>query len=47
MREPLRAQLLEQRVQTSVLYPAVHEFTAYEGSASGRLPAPSWPPAPS
>ncbi len=38
IREPLRAQLVEQRVQTSVLYPAVHEFTAYEGSVSGSLP---------
>jgi dTDP-4-amino-4,6-dideoxygalactose transaminase len=38
VREPLRAQLLEQRVQTSVLYPAIHEFTAYEGSVSGSLP---------
>ena len=38
VREPLRAKLLEQRVQTSVLYPAVHEFTAYEGSVEGSLP---------
>ncbi len=38
VREPLRAQLLEQRVQTSVLYPAVHEFTAFEGSVPGGLP---------
>ena len=35
VREPLRAKLLEQRVQTSVLYPAIHEFTAYEGSDGG------------
>jgi dTDP-4-amino-4,6-dideoxygalactose transaminase len=34
VREPLRAKMLEQRVQTSVLYPAIHEFTAYEGSAA-------------
>ena len=38
VREPLRAKLLEQRVQTSVLYPAIHEFTAYEGSVEGSLP---------
>ena len=38
VREPLRAQLLEQRVQTSVLYPAIHEFTAFEGSFGGVLP---------
>lgn len=39
LREPLRARMLEDHsVQTSVLYPAIHEFTAYEGSASGPLP---------
>ena len=38
VREPLRAKLLEHRVQTSVLYPAIHEFTAYEGSVEGSLP---------
>ena len=38
VREPLRAKMLEQRVQTSVLYPAVHEFSAYEGSTEGSLP---------
>jgi dTDP-4-amino-4,6-dideoxygalactose transaminase len=35
LREPLRAFMLEERrVQTSVLYPAVHEFTAYAGSGA-------------
>jgi dTDP-4-amino-4,6-dideoxygalactose transaminase len=38
VREPLRAQMLERKVQTSVLYPAIHEFSAYEGSAEGSLP---------
>jgi dTDP-4-amino-4,6-dideoxygalactose transaminase len=34
LRDPLRAWMLEERrVQTSILYPAVHEFSAYEGSA--------------
>lgn len=38
-RDPLRQLLLERhRVQTSVLYPAIHEFTAYAGSADGGLP---------
>jgi dTDP-4-amino-4,6-dideoxygalactose transaminase len=38
LRDPLRAWMLEERqVQTSILYPAVHEFTAYEGTA-GELP---------
>jgi dTDP-4-amino-4,6-dideoxygalactose transaminase len=38
LRDPLRQFLLEERrVQTSVLYPAIHEFTAYEGTA-GALP---------
>jgi dTDP-4-amino-4,6-dideoxygalactose transaminase len=36
LRDPLRAFLLEQRrIQTSVLYPAIHEFTAYAGSGRG------------
>ncbi len=35
LREPLRARMLERGVQTSVLYPAIHEFTAYAG---GELP---------
>ena len=39
LRDPLRSWMLEERrVQTSILYPAVHEFTAYEGTA-GELPA--------
>src|SRR3712207_1162365 len=30
LRDPLRAWMLEERaVQTSILYPAIHEFTAY------------------
>jgi dTDP-4-amino-4,6-dideoxygalactose transaminase len=38
LRDPLRQFMLEQRrVQTSVLYPAIHEFSAYAGSA-GPLP---------
>jgi dTDP-4-amino-4,6-dideoxygalactose transaminase len=38
LRDPLRAFMVdERRVQTSVLYPAVHELTAYAGSA-GELP---------
>jgi dTDP-4-amino-4,6-dideoxygalactose transaminase len=38
VRDPLRAWMLdERRVQTSILYPAVHEFTAYAG-ATGSLP---------
>jgi dTDP-4-amino-4,6-dideoxygalactose transaminase len=28
----------ERRVQTSVLYPAIHEFTAYAGAAGRPLP---------
>jgi dTDP-4-amino-4,6-dideoxygalactose transaminase len=37
LRDPLRERLLEQhRVQTSVLYPAVHEFSAYrDGAGAG------------
>lgn len=34
LREPLRARMLERGVQTSVLYPAIHEFTAYAGGES-------------
>ncbi|MCP9491624.1 MAG: DegT/DnrJ/EryC1/StrS family aminotransferase [Solirubrobacteraceae bacterium MAG38_C4-C5] len=37
-RDPLREALSARGVQTSVLYPAVHEFTAYAGSAPGGLP---------
>jgi dTDP-4-amino-4,6-dideoxygalactose transaminase len=38
LRDPLRAFMLEERrVQTSVLYPALHELSAYAGSA-GELP---------
>ena len=34
-REAIRARMLEEHgVQTSVLYPAIHEFTAYEGTRS-------------
>jgi dTDP-4-amino-4,6-dideoxygalactose transaminase len=34
LRDPLRAFMLdERRVQTSVLYPAIHEFSAYAGAA--------------
>ena len=36
LRDPLRQYMLdEHRVQTSVLYPAIHEFTAYVGSSDG------------
>jgi dTDP-4-amino-4,6-dideoxygalactose transaminase len=36
LRDPLRAFMLdERRVQTSILYPAIHEFTAYAGAGSG------------
>jgi dTDP-4-amino-4,6-dideoxygalactose transaminase len=36
---PLRELLLERhRVQTSLLYPAIHEFSAYAGSSPGPLP---------
>jgi dTDP-4-amino-4,6-dideoxygalactose transaminase len=39
LRDPLRQSLLERhRVQTSVLYPAIHEFSAYAGYAPGPLP---------
>ena len=34
LRDPVRAWMLEQRsIQTSVLYPALHEFTAYEATS--------------
>ena len=39
LRDPLRRLLLEEhRVQTSVLYPAIHEFTAYQAAGLGPLP---------
>ena len=39
LRDPLRQHLLERhRVQTSVLYPAIHEFSAYAGEAHAPLP---------
>jgi dTDP-4-amino-4,6-dideoxygalactose transaminase len=39
LREPLRNFMLdERRVQTSVLYPAIHEFSAYSGGDTGALP---------
>jgi dTDP-4-amino-4,6-dideoxygalactose transaminase len=34
LRDPLREWLSERSIQTSVLYPAVHEFTEYEGRAA-------------
>lgn len=37
-REPLRASMREAGVQTSVLYPAIHEFTAYAEAAAEPLP---------
>lgn len=38
VRDPLRAMLLERfHVQTSVLYPAIHEFSAYADLSSGEL----------
>lgn len=38
LRDPLRERLAEQRIQTSVLYPAVHEFTAYAEAQDESLP---------
>ena len=39
LRDSLRQHLLERhRVQTSVLYPAIHEFSAYAGEAHAPLP---------
>ena len=35
---PLRAALREQGIQTSLLYPAVHEFTAYRDTHGASLP---------
>jgi dTDP-4-amino-4,6-dideoxygalactose transaminase len=37
-REPLRRRLRERGIQTSVLYPAIHEFTAYRYSDRAPLP---------
>ena len=49
VREPLRAQLRDEPAsRPSVLYPAVHEFTAYRGLRSRAVcRGPSSPPAPS
>ena len=48
LRDPLRAFMLEERkVQTSVLYPAMHEFTAYAGSRRASCRAASSSAAPS
>jgi dTDP-4-amino-4,6-dideoxygalactose transaminase len=38
LRDPVRARMLDRGVQTSVLYPAVHEFTAYARAAALPLP---------
>lgn len=38
IREPLREQMRAWGVQTSVLYPAIHEFTAYKETSQVRLP---------
>jgi dTDP-4-amino-4,6-dideoxygalactose transaminase len=38
VRDPLRLRLRAQGIQTSVLYPAVHEFTAYRDLAHADLP---------
>jgi dTDP-4-amino-4,6-dideoxygalactose transaminase len=38
VRDDVRAKMLERGIQTSVLYPAVHEFTAYGGPPAGPLP---------
>jgi len=38
VRDPLREQMRARGVQTSVLYPAIHEFTAYRGTDRVRLP---------
>jgi dTDP-4-amino-4,6-dideoxygalactose transaminase len=38
LRDPVRARMLDRGVQTSVLYPAVHEFTAYARTAPLPLP---------
>ena len=39
LRDPVRQHMLdEHRVQTSILYPAIHEFTAYAELAQASLP---------
>ncbi len=38
LRDPLRQWLSERQIQTSVLYPAFHELSAYAGSATAPLP---------
>jgi dTDP-4-amino-4,6-dideoxygalactose transaminase len=38
VRDPLREHLSEQGIQTSILYPAVHEFSEYAGAQPGGLP---------
>ena len=39
LRDPVRQHMLdEHRVQTSILYPAIHEFTAYAEQAQASLP---------
>jgi dTDP-4-amino-4,6-dideoxygalactose transaminase len=38
MRDPLREELRRRGVQTSVLYPAIHEFAAYRDAARAPLP---------
>jgi dTDP-4-amino-4,6-dideoxygalactose transaminase len=38
LRDPLREWLSERLIQTSVLYPAIHEFTEYAGPPAGSLP---------
>jgi dTDP-4-amino-4,6-dideoxygalactose transaminase len=37
-RDAVRARMLERGVQTTVCYPAVHEFTAYLAAEPCRLP---------
>jgi dTDP-4-amino-4,6-dideoxygalactose transaminase len=39
LRDPVRRLLSERfRIQTTVLYPSIHEFSAYAGDATARLP---------
>jgi dTDP-4-amino-4,6-dideoxygalactose transaminase len=38
LRDPLREWLSERLIQTSVLYPAIHDFTEYAGLPAGSLP---------
>ena len=38
LRDPLRDWLSERGIQTSVLYPAIHEFTEYRGASPEALP---------